>query len=152
MDDTITTIYCVCEELLKAMGLRDDPQARMTTAEVMTVALVASAFFGGNVEKSRLFLSEHGYMERMLSKSRLNRRLHAIDADLWRALFGVLAELFKELSDDGACVVDSLPIAVCDNIRIKRCRIYPAGSMGRPSGAALPPSAAISTVCGCIWS
>ncbi|MBA2691922.1 MAG: IS982 family transposase, partial [Rubrobacter sp.] len=45
MDDTITTIYCVCDEFSKAMGLRDDPQVRMTTAEVMTVALVASAFF-----------------------------------------------------------------------------------------------------------
>jgi hypothetical protein len=130
LDDTITTIYCVCEEVLKATGLRDDPQARMTTAEVMTVALVASAFFGGNVEKSRLFLSEHGYMKRMLSKSRLNRRLHAIDADLWRALFGVLGELFKERSDDGACVVDSLPVPVCDNIRIKRCRIYPRREYG----------------------
>jgi hypothetical protein len=35
----------------------------------------------------------------MISKSRLNRRLHAIDADLWQALFGMLAELFKERND-----------------------------------------------------
>ncbi len=26
MDDTITTIYCMCEEFAKAMGLRDDPK------------------------------------------------------------------------------------------------------------------------------
>ena len=96
MDLTITTIYCVCDEFSKAMSLRDDPQARMTTAEVMCVALVVSACFSGNIERTRLFLSEYGYMKSMLSKSRLNRRLHAIDADLWQALFGILAETFKE--------------------------------------------------------
>jgi hypothetical protein len=36
MDLTITIIYCVCEEFSKAMALRDDPQARLCTAEVMT--------------------------------------------------------------------------------------------------------------------
>ncbi len=125
MDLTITIIYCVCEEFSKAMGLRDDPQARLSTAEVMTIPLVASAFFGGNIEKARSFLSEYGYIKRMISKSHLNRRLHAIDADLWQALFGMLAELFKERNDDGAYVVDSLPVAACDNIRIRRCRLYP---------------------------
>jgi hypothetical protein len=102
MDDTITTTYCLCEEFSKAMGLSDDPQARMTTAEVMCVALVAATFFGGNIEKTRLFLCEYGYMKSMLSKSRLNRRLHAIDANLWQALFAMLAELFKERNPDGA--------------------------------------------------
>lgn len=124
MDDTITTTYCLCEEFSKAMGLSDDPQARMTTAEVMCVALVAATFFGGNIEKTRLFLWEYGYMKSMLSKSRLNRRLHAIDADLWQALFDVLAEVFKERNVEGAYVVDSFPVAVCDNIRIRTCKLY----------------------------
>jgi hypothetical protein len=130
MDDTITTIYCVCEEFLKATGLRDDPQARMATAEVMTVPLVAAAFFGGNIERSRQFLAEYGYMKTMLSKSRLNRRLHGIDADLWRALFAVLAEMFIERGPGGGYVVDSLPVAVCDNIRIRRCKLYPLEAGG----------------------
>src|SRR5215210_8075895 len=45
VDDTITTIYCLCDEFLKAIGHRDDPQARLSTAELMTVPLVAAAFF-----------------------------------------------------------------------------------------------------------
>jgi hypothetical protein len=53
MDLTITSIYCVCEEFSKAMGLRDDPQARLSTAEVMTIPLGASAFFGGKVSRRR---------------------------------------------------------------------------------------------------
>ena len=124
MDDTITTIYCLCEEFLKAIGHRDDPQVRLSSAEVMTVALTASAFFGSNIEHSRLFLNEHGYMPKMISKSRLNRRLHAIPLSHWETLFGILAAFFKERNCRGEYVVDSFPIPVCDNIRIRRCRLY----------------------------
>lgn len=112
------------------MSLQDDPQVLMTTAEVMTVPLVAAIFFGDNIEHSRRFLAEYGYMKTMLSKSRLNRRLHAIDDGLWEGLFAVLAELFKECNTGGAYVVDSLPVAVCDNIRIRRCKLYPQDQEG----------------------
>ena len=69
MEDTITTIYCLCDEFLKAMGHRDDPQARMSTAEVMTVPLVAATFFGGDLDETRSFLDEYGYMPEMISKA-----------------------------------------------------------------------------------
>lgn len=39
--------------MLKSFQHRDDPQAQMTDAEVMTPALVAALFFGGNYEKAR---------------------------------------------------------------------------------------------------
>jgi Transposase DDE domain len=128
MDDTITTIYCLCDDFLKAMRhRRDDPQARLSTAEVMTIPLVAAAFFGANIEKTRLFLHEYGYMPRMISKSHLNRRIHRIEPTLWRVLFELLARTFKERNDPEfqTYAVDSLPVPVCDNIRIRRCRIYP---------------------------
>ena len=118
MDDTIITTYYLCEEFLKATGYHDDPQVRLSTAEVMTVALVAAAFFGGNLEASRSFLDEYGYIEKAISKSRFNRRLHAIDPSLWQALFDLLAEVFKQCRTEQPYVVDSLPIAVCDNIRM----------------------------------
>jgi hypothetical protein len=134
MDDTITTIYCLCDDFLKAMShcRRDDPQTRLTTAEVMTVPLVASTFFGGEIEKTRRFLYEYGYMPKMLSKSHLNRRLHAIEPTLWRVLFELLAQAFKKRNDSElqTYVEDSLPVAVCDNIRIRRCRIYPLEEEG----------------------
>jgi hypothetical protein len=127
MNDTITTIYCLCDDFLKAMRHRDDYQVRLSTAEVMTVSLVAATFFGGNINKTRLFLSEYGYMPKMISKSHLNRRLHAIDPTLWQGLFTLLAEVFKsDQHDPGRTyAVDSLPVPVCDNIRIRRCRLYP---------------------------
>ena len=74
-------------------------------------------------------------MQRMISKSRLNRRLHSIDSWLWEALFSLLAEVFKGRDGTDATernyVVDSLPVPVCDNIRIRRCRIYPLEEHGK---------------------
>jgi hypothetical protein len=126
MDDTITTIYCLCDDFLKAVSRRDDPQTRLSTAEVMTIPLVASTFFAGNIDKTRRFLQEYGYMPMMISKSHLNRRIHRIEPTLWRVLFELLAQAFKERNDpDQTYAVDSLPVPVCDNIRIRRCRIYP---------------------------
>ncbi len=130
MDDTITTTYYLCEEFLKAVGHRDDQQVRLSTAEVMCAALVAAAFFGGNIERTRSFLEEYGYINKAISKSRFNRRLHAIEPPLWQALFDLLAEAFKQSHPDQTYVVDSLPVPVCDNIRIKRCRIYPREEHG----------------------
>ncbi|CAN5684301.1 hypothetical protein BH24ACT21_BH24ACT21_12040 [soil metagenome] len=131
MEDTIVTTYYLCDEFLKAVGHRDDPQVRLSTAEVMTVPLVAAAFFGGNVESTRSFLDEYGYIEKAISKSRFNRRLHAIDSCLWQQLFELLSEVFKYNNATGSYVVDSLPIAVCDNIRIRRCKLYPPQEHGK---------------------
>ncbi len=125
MDDTITTIYCLCDDFLKALRHRDDPQVLMSTAEVMTVPLVAAALFGGNIDKTRLFLHEYGYVSKMISKSRLNRRLHAIEPVLWQELFALLAKAFKRHNPDRTYVVDSFAVPVCDNIRIRRCQLYP---------------------------
>jgi hypothetical protein len=62
MDDTIISTYYLCEEFLSPRGYRHDPQARISTAEVMTTALVAAALFGGNIERTPSFLEEYGYM------------------------------------------------------------------------------------------
>jgi len=132
LDDTIVTIYCLCDDFLKGAGYRDDPQVRLSNAEVMTVPLVGAALFSGNIEKARSFLAEYGYMPNMISKSRFNRRLHSINPTLWSTLFALLAELFKERrhAQEQLYAVDSLPVAVCDNIRIKRCRLYPPEEHG----------------------
>jgi hypothetical protein len=73
MTTQVITIYCVCDDFLRAAGWHDDVQAQMTTAEVMTVSLVAAAIFDGNQEKSRRFLKEHGYIPAMLSKSQFTQ-------------------------------------------------------------------------------
>ncbi len=78
METQIIFFYCVADNLFKSMRLKEDSQVYMSNAEVVTVAWVASWFFGGHWEKARIFLKEHRYISRMLSKSRFCRRLHAI--------------------------------------------------------------------------
>ncbi len=41
----------------------------MSAAEVMTTALVAAQFFGGNQQMARWLLKEQGYIPDMLSKA-----------------------------------------------------------------------------------
>ena len=120
----IITMYAVSADFLHAMGEVDNPQAAMTTAEVITTALAAARFFGGCLERSRHFLKEHHSIPRMLSKSRLNRRLHAIPEALWQGLLATIATAEHTLNTSNAYIVDSFPVLVCDNIRIRRCRIY----------------------------
>jgi hypothetical protein len=51
----------------------------MSDAEVMITAIVAALYFGGNLERVRGLLAQPTYIPRMLSKSRFNRRLHALE-------------------------------------------------------------------------
>lgn len=124
MQERIITIYCRCDEFLKASGVMDHPGADMSTAEVMTTALVAADVFGGCFEQSRHFWRSHGYLPHLLSKRRFNRRLHAIPECLWQGLFHLLSEAAKHLNTSGEYSVDSCPVPVCDNIRIRRCPLY----------------------------
>jgi hypothetical protein len=123
MDGQIIAVYCLQADMLQALGHRDDGQCHLTDAEVMTIALVAALFFGGNYALTCYFLHEQGYMRRMLSPSRFNRRLHRVK-DLFLTLFAFLGEHWKDVNSDSIYIIDSFPIASCDNIRIRRSRRY----------------------------
>ncbi len=122
MIDHCTALYCITDDLLKAISHREDARRRMCDAEVLTTALTAALYFGGNVEHARRFMRETGLVPLMLSRSRLNRRLHAV-ADLAHALFHQLGAVLKEASTSTRYLLDSFPVAVCDNIRISRSRL-----------------------------
>ena len=130
----IIAIYCLCDDFCKAFlhsqGTYEPPQTRMSTAEVMTVALVASTLLSGNQEKSRLFLKAYGYIPKMLSKGQLNRRLHQVPEAHWQAFFALLSQVHQQANPDQLYTVDSLPVPVCDNIRIRRSRLYPRAQHG----------------------
>ena len=123
MDTQIVAVFCLCDDMLKALHHYEDPQRQMNDAEVMTTAIVSVLFFSGNIEKARVHLQEYGYIPKMLGKSRFNRRLHRI-ADLFLTLFSLLGETWKALNANSIYVIDSFPIAACDNYRIYRSRLY----------------------------
>ena len=119
----IITMYCFFDELLKALNYQDDKQAQLSTAEVMTVALVAAEFFTGNQQKALEFLTSHHYIK-PLSKSRFNRRLHQIPEPLWQIALFTLAQAHQQNNPKRLHIVDTFPVPVCHNIRISRCQIY----------------------------
>jgi hypothetical protein len=122
MYDRTLTIYCFIDDLLKAMQHREDSRSEFSDAEVITTAIVAMLFFGGNFERARSFLHSSGMMPRMLSRSRLSRRLSRL-SDLIGLIFHQLGLTIKELNLESRYSLDSFPVALCDNIRIARCRI-----------------------------
>jgi hypothetical protein len=123
MDEKILVIYCLCADVLQALGAAEDSQQQMSDAEVMTTALVAMLFFRGNFEAARTFLSTSRYMPHMLSRSRLNRRLHRL-THLFVMLFDLIGYTWKQLNTESVYVIDSFPIQACDNYRIPRVKLY----------------------------
>ena len=123
MQGEIITIYVICDDYLKDMNYEDNEQAEITTAEVMTIALVSARLFKNCLEHSREFLIEESYIHKV-SESRLNRRLHAIAEGIWLGLFYRMAKIHKMANIGQEYAVDSMPVAICDNYRIKRCRLY----------------------------
>jgi hypothetical protein len=47
-----------------------------------------------------------------------------IAKELWHQLFRLLGEIFVRCNHSQKYVVDSVPIPVCDNIRIRRCKLF----------------------------
>ncbi|MCX6049015.1 MAG: IS982 family transposase [Chloroflexi bacterium] len=123
MDLQIILVYCLCADLLSALHHQEDDQCQLSDAEVMTAAILAALYFGGKHHLACTFLDEQGYMPHMLSKSQFSRRLHRLDA-LFLALFRILGESFKALNAESIYIIDSAPIAACDNIRIRRNKLY----------------------------
>lgn len=123
MVEQIIFIYCVCSDLASFLGIQDDPQCKMSSAEVMTVAIVAALFFGGNFSQARNLLKSHNYIHNMLSESRLNRRMHEIDISIWQSIFQAVVRVFKEKEQTLEYLVDSMPIEVCMNVRSYRCKL-----------------------------
>jgi hypothetical protein len=123
MDDHLLAIYGVCHDFLKALHHREDRQQKMTDAEVMTTALVAMRFFGGNCEQARALLGTTPYRPMLLSRRRLNRRLYPLQS-LFATLFALLGQTWKELHGESIDIIDSFPVAVCDSYRIPHAHIY----------------------------
>jgi len=122
MYDRTTAIYCFVDDLLKAVHHTEDARCEVSDSEVVTTAIVAMLWFDGNFESSRTFLHSAGMMPRMLSRSRFSRRVTRL-SDLIEMIFHQLGLTLKELNLESRYILDSFPVAVCDNIRIRRCRL-----------------------------
>lgn len=124
MNDYATTVYVISDEVLRALEIIDDPQSHMSNAEVITFAVVSAKFFYNNFKKARFICKELKLFKRILSNSRLNRRIHAISWDVWNAIFRYLALLFVKESPHDEFVVDSFPVSCCEKNRIDQRKVF----------------------------
>ena len=122
MDDHILAIYCVCHDFLKALHHREDRQQKMTDAEVMTTALVALGFFGGNFAHARALLGTTHYIPTMLRRRRLTRRLYQLQ-HLFATLCALVGQPWNELNGESIYIIASFPVAVGDNYRIPQAHL-----------------------------
>lgn len=125
LESELILIYCVCDDCLKMLNHKDDPQCKMSTAEVMTMAIASAYFFYGNFRMTPCTLLAAGFMKKVLSESQLNRRWHAIDPEIWLAVFRILAEINKRHGVSSRYyAVDSFPMPACQKARSSRCKLY----------------------------
>lgn len=121
-DTKVIALYCIVDDLLKGLNHSEDLRVRVSDSEVITTAFVAALYFGGHVDNARCFMKLKGYVPYMLDKSRFCRRLHRL-ADLLLLLFESMGQHLKEVAGASDYIMDSFPVAVCDNIRIGRSRL-----------------------------
>ena len=61
-EDKIITLYCIVDDILKAMHHQEDKRVRVSDSEVITTAFVAALYFGGHLDHARHFMQMHGYV------------------------------------------------------------------------------------------
>jgi hypothetical protein len=87
MEMYATIVYVVSEEVLRILKVEDDPQSKMSNAEVITFAILTAKFFSGNYKMARYLCKKLRLFPNILSNSRLNRRIHRISWIYWHAIF-----------------------------------------------------------------
>ncbi len=122
MEDFTIAIYCFIDDLLLKMNPKPvDKRRKLTDSQVITTAILATKYFYGNQTTACSYLKDH-YGFSMPDKSNFNRILHQL-ADLMEHIFYQLGLIFKHLNLSSSYIIDSFPIAVCKNIRIKRSKL-----------------------------
>lgn len=124
MREQTVAMYCLLDDIIRFTYPADTPPAtgsrRLTDAQVLTTALVATRFFGGNLV-AKHYMEQH-WGQNQLDKSGFTRRLHAL-TDTLHALFALVGDWLKHRHSEGRYVLDSFPVAVCHNTRIGRCKL-----------------------------
>jgi len=125
MREQTVAMYCFLDDLLpltRPSWVRPaDPRRRLSDAQVLTTALVAARFLGGTLVLAQRYMEQHWGQNR-LDKSGFTRPVHAL-TDPLLGLFATCGQVLKERHTEARYVIDSFPVAVCQNVRIPRCNL-----------------------------
>src|SRR3989339_306102 len=120
METYATIVYVISDEVLRLLNVTDDPQSKMSNAEVITFAILSARFFSANFKLSRYVCRRLNLFSNILSNSRLNRRIHSISWTSWYAIFRLLAMIAKQDEATAYFAVDSFPVRCCQKNRIDK--------------------------------
>jgi len=120
--DKIISIYCLIDDILQGINHHEDVRRQVSDSEIIITAIVSSTSFYGNHSSAIKFMKQYGFIPNMLDKSRFNRRLHKIGKLLYE-LFEIVSSYYKDLCCELHYIIDSFPVAVCNNMRIANCKI-----------------------------
>lgn len=121
MEDFTIAIYCFLDDMLLIMQKPDAPSRKMSDAQVLSTALVGAYYFGANLTVAGDYMKNHqGFT--FAHKSTFNRQLHRLAFTL-EMLFAQLGATIKALNTESRYIIDSFPVAICHNIRIKRAKL-----------------------------
>lgn len=123
MNEQAIAIFCICDEVTKFFGLKDDPQCKMTTSELMTFALLSASHFQCNYKKTRLISLSLRFFNKILSLSRIVRRIHSIPEEIWMIVFYVF-QMYLKNRDAEYFIVDSFPVRAYENHKSFRAKIF----------------------------
>ena len=122
LPDKVIAIYCFSDDLLKSIGHKTKEGCRTTDAEIITTALISALLFKGNQSVAISYMRSHNMAPLLPKKSGFTKRLHGLCELLWM-LFQQLGHLIKQLNVSHRYMLDSFPLAVCQNIRIPHCKL-----------------------------
>ncbi|MES2330129.1 MAG: IS982 family transposase [Bacteroidota bacterium] len=121
-EDRIIGIYCIVDDILKGIGHQEDSRRKVSDSEIITTTLASAPYFGGHMDNGRGFMKMTKLVPCMSDKSRFNCRIHQL-SELLFSMFYQIGHWFKSMSGAAEYIIDSFPAAVCDNIRISRCKL-----------------------------
>jgi Transposase DDE domain len=77
-----------------------------------------------SLQSTRWICKKLNYFPRILSESRINRRIHRIPWDVWFAIFQCLSTIFTERNKGQEFAVDSFPVTCCAKNRIDKRYLF----------------------------
>lgn len=120
--DKIISIFCLIDDILQGIDHKEDKRRQVSDSEIILTAIVSSTSFYGNHASAIRFMKQYGFIPNMLEESRFNRRLHKVGKLLYE-LFEIVSSYFKSFCCEMQYIIDSFPVAVCNNMRILNCKI-----------------------------
>lgn len=115
------TLYYIIDEYLKNSFHKEDKQVTMSDSEIIFVYVIAFKYHAGNYAQTLEYSRQSGLIKRILSPSRYSRRMNRLK-DIIEQIQSFLAEIIKKTNNNEYCI-DSFPLPVCKNVRIKRCKL-----------------------------